>query len=77
MAGTGIIAGIYSSPSPSPYLIKKIRDSPYLYPYLVNAGIPRQNRDGFGQYPRGRVYLPSLTTNHFLQASNQAKSSKN
>jgi len=25
------------------------------YPYPVNAGIPRQNGDGFGQYPRGRV----------------------
>jgi len=60
MAGTGIMAGIYSSPSPSPYPIEKIGDSPYPYPYPVNAGIPRQNGDGFGQYPRGRVYLPSL-----------------
>jgi len=62
MAGTGIIAGIYSSPSPSPspYPIKKIGDYPYPYPYPVNAGIPRQNGDGFGQYPRGQVYLPSL-----------------
>jgi len=36
--------------------------TPYLYPYpyLVNAGISRQNGDGFGQYPWGRVYLPSL-----------------
>jgi len=56
MAGTGIMAGIYSSPYP----IEKIGDSPYPYPYPVNAGIPRQNGDGFGQYPRGRVYLPSL-----------------
>jgi len=55
MAGTGIMAGIYSSPSPYP--IKKIGDSPY--PYPVNAGIPRQNGDGFGQYPRRRVYLSS------------------
>ena len=60
MAGTGIMAGIYSSPSP--YLIKKIEDSPYPYPYPVNAGILRQNGDGFGQYPRRQVYLPSLIT---------------
>jgi len=64
MAGTGIMAGICisPSPSPSPYPIEKIEDSPYPYPYpyLVNAGIPRQNGDRFGQYPRGRVYLPSL-----------------
>jgi len=58
MTGTSIMAGIYSSPSPSPYPIEKIGDSPY----PVNAGIPRQNGDGFGQYPRGRVYLPSLLT---------------
>ena len=60
MAGTGIMAGIYSSLSPSPYPIEKIGDSPYPYPYPVNAGISRQNGDGFGQYPRGRVYLPYL-----------------
>jgi len=48
MARTGIMAGIYSSLSPSPYPIEKIGDSPY--PYPVNAGIPRQNGDGFGQY---------------------------
>jgi len=61
MAGTGIMAGICSSPYPSPYPIEKVGDSPYPYPYPVNAGIPRQTGDGFGQYPRGRVYLPSLT----------------
>jgi len=54
------MAGIYSSPSSSPYLIEKIGDSPYPYPYLVNAEILRQNGNGFGQYPRRRVYLPSL-----------------
>jgi len=37
MAGTGIMAGICTSPYP--------------YPYPVNAGILRQNGDGFGQYP--------------------------
>jgi len=58
MAGTGIMAGIYTSPSPYP--IEKIGNSPYPYSYPFNAGIPRQNGDGFGQYPRGRVYLPSL-----------------
>ena len=46
MAGTGIMAGICTSPYP--------------YPYPVNTGIPRQNENGFEQYPRGRVYLPSL-----------------
>jgi len=30
----------------SPYPIEKVGDSPY--PYLVNAGIPRQNGDKFG-----------------------------
>ena len=66
MVGTSIMAGIYSSPSPSPYPypIEKIGDSPYPYPYPVNAGIPRQIGDGFGQYPRGWVYLPSLSLPH-------------
>ena len=58
MAGTGIMVGIYSSPSPYP--IENIGDSSYPYPYPVNVEIPRQNGDGFGQYPRGRVYLSSL-----------------
>jgi len=58
--GTGIMVGMCTSPYPSPYPIEKVGDSPYPYPYLVNARIPRQNEDGFGQYPRGRVYLPSL-----------------
>jgi len=44
MTGTSIIAGIYSSSSPSPYPIEKIGD----FPYPVNAGISRQNGDGFG-----------------------------
>jgi len=61
MAGTSIMVGIYTSPYSSLYPIEKVEDSPYPYPYPVNAGIPRQNRDGFGQYPRERVYLPSLT----------------
>ena len=61
MAGRGIMAGICTSPYPSPYPTEKVGDSPYPYPYPVNAGIPRQNGDGFGQYPRGRVYLPSLS----------------
>jgi len=56
MAGTGIMAGICTSLYPT----EKVGDSPYPYPYPVNAGIPRQNGDGFGQYPRERVYLPSL-----------------
>jgi len=54
------MAGICTSPYPSPYPIEKVGDSPYPYPYPVNVGIPRQNGDGFGQYPRGQVYLPSL-----------------
>ena len=62
MAGTGIIADICTSPYPSPYPTEKVGDSSYPYPYTVNAGIPRQNGDEFGQYPRGRVYLPSLLT---------------
>ena len=58
MAGTGIMTGICTSPYPSPYPTEKVGDSPY--PYPVNAGIPRQNGDRFGQYPRKWVYLPSL-----------------
>ena len=60
MAGTGIMAVICTSPYPSPYPIEKVGDSPYPYPYPVNAKIPCQNGDGFGQYPQRRVYLPSL-----------------
>ena len=60
MAETGIMAGICTSLYPSPYPTEKVEDSPY--PYPVNAGISRQNGDGFRQYPRGRVYLPSLTS---------------
>jgi len=58
------MAGICTSPSPSPsrYPIEKIGDFPYPYPYLVNAGISHQNGDGFRQYPRGWLYLPSLVT---------------
>jgi len=67
MAGTGIMAGIYSSPSPYP--IEKIGDSPYPYLYPVNAGIPRQNGDEFGQYLRGRVYLPSLVHTHNIHST--------
>ena len=55
MAGTSIMAGIYTSPHPSPYPIKKVEDSPYPNPYPVNAGIPCQTEDEFGQYPRERV----------------------
>jgi len=41
------MAGICTSAYPSPYPIEKVGDSPYPYPYPVNAGIPRQNGDGF------------------------------
>jgi len=58
MAGTDIMAGICTSSYPYP--IGKVGDSLYPYPYPINVRIPRQNGDGFGQYPRGRVYLPSL-----------------
>ena len=64
MTGTGIMAGICTSSYPSPYPIEKVGDSPYPYPYPVNAGIPRQNGDEFGQYPRGWIYLPSLHFGH-------------
>jgi len=56
------MAGIYTSPYP----IEKFGDSPYPHLYRVNARIPHQNGDGFGQYPRGRVYLPSLLIRSFL-----------
>jgi len=56
------MAGIFTSPYPSPYPIKKVGDFPYPYPYPypVNTGILHQNGDGFEQYPRRRAYLPSL-----------------
>jgi len=66
------MAGICTSPYPSPYPTEKVGDSPYPYPYPVNAGIPRQNGDGFGQYPRGRVYLPSLFV-HYIQILSMGK----
>jgi len=59
MAGTSIMAGIYSSPSPYSYPIEKI-GFPIPIPILSQCGDSRQNGDGFGQYPRERVYLPSL-----------------
>jgi len=34
----------------SPYPIEKVGYSSYPYPYLVNAWIPCQNMDEFGQY---------------------------
>jgi len=45
------MAGICTSPYPSPYPIEKVRDSPYPYPYPVNARIFRQNGNGFRKYP--------------------------
>jgi len=56
----GIWAGIYISQSPSPSPVENFGYYLYPYPYPVKAGIPRQNGDGFGWYPRARVYLPSL-----------------
>ena len=58
----GDMTGICTSPYPT----EKVGDSPYPYPYSVNAGIPRQNGDGFGQYLRRRVYLPSLVSRSFV-----------
>jgi len=48
MAGTGIMAGICTSPYPSPYPTEKVGDSPYPYPYPypVNAGIPVKTGTG-------------------------------
>ena len=81
MAGTSIMTGICTSPYPSPYPTEKVGDSPYPYPYPVNAGIlvktgtgsdntHGDNGDGFGQYPRGQVYLPSLHTFHLCMVFN-------
>jgi len=41
------------------YLIEKVGYSSYSYPCLVNAEIPGQNRNEFGQYSRGQIYLSS------------------
>jgi len=48
MAGTGIVAGICTSPSSYP--IEKVRDSPY--PYPVNAGISLKTETGSGNTHR-------------------------
>jgi len=62
MAGTSIMARICTSPSPSPYPIEKIGDSPY--PYPVNVGIPRQNgTDSGNTHGDGficHLYCPNL-----------------
>jgi len=46
------MAGIYSSPSPSPYPIEKIGDSPYPYLYPVNAEISVKMETGSGNTHR-------------------------
>jgi len=65
MVGTGIMVGICTSS----YLIEKVENSPYPYPYPVNAGIPRQNGDEFGQYPRGEFicHLYGVLENNFCR----------
>ena len=68
MAGTSIC----TSPYPSPYPTEKVGDSPYPYPYPVNAGIPRQNRDGFRQYPRERG-LFAISRNGTFQGNKRGK----
>jgi len=56
MAGTGIIAGIYSSPSLSSYPIEKIGNSPYThthtqsmrgFPVKTGTGSDNTHGDGF------------------------------
>jgi len=71
MTGTGIMAGIYSSPSTShPHTQLKKSGIPHThthtqsmrgFPVKTGTGIPRQNGDGFGQYPRRQIYLSSLS----------------
>jgi len=39
-----------------------IHPHPHPHTQLKKSGIPRQNGNGFGQYPRGQVCLPSLIT---------------
>ena len=60
----------------SPYPIEKVGDSPYQYSYPVNAGIPRQHEDEFGQYPRRQVYLSSLGTSIYLLPSGDEDETK-
>ena len=49
MAGTSIMAGIYTSPSPSPYPIKKIEDFPSMrgFPVKTGTGSGNTHEDGF------------------------------
>jgi len=67
MARTDIMAEICTSPYPSSYPIEKAGDSQYPYSYSVNAGIPRQNGNGFEQYSRRHIYLSSLQALDFLK----------
>jgi len=60
------MAGIYTFSYP----IEKVGDSPYPNPYPINAGIPRQNGDGFEQYPREQIYLPSLISEGIFKFRN-------
>jgi len=61
MAGTSSMVWICTFSYLSPYSIKKVGDSPYSYPYPVNAEIFHQNMDEFEQYSLTRqVYLQSL-----------------
>jgi len=75
MARTGIMAEICTSSYPSPYPIEKVGDYPYPYPYPFNAGIPRQNGNEFRQYPRERIYLPSLRVTMVTRDWTQSKNS--
>ena len=53
----------YIHPHPHPHTQLKKSGIPHTHTHThtpVNAGIPRQNGDKFEQYPRRRVYLPSL-----------------
>jgi len=42
-----------------PYPIKRVRNSSYSYPYIVNAKIFHQNEDRFEQYHRGEFICHS------------------
>jgi len=48
------MAGICTSPYPSPYPIEKVGDSLYPYPYPVNAGFSVKTVTGSGNTHEGR-----------------------
>jgi len=70
--GTGIMAGICTSPYPSSYPIEKVGDFSYPYPYPVNVGFSvktetnwdNTHEGGFIYHLYARVRMRCVTCYH-------------